>query len=94
MMEKHLEQYLAQQAKKAGGMCLKWQNLNVRGIPDRLLFLPGGRMAIIETKFGQGGLRPGQKVMIKKLEELGFKVWVPRSRDEIDEIIEKTKNGG
>lgn len=92
-MEKGLEAYLMKRAKEEGGWCAKWQNLSIRGIPDRLLFLPGGRFAIIETKYGSNGLSPAQRKITALLRRLGFPVYVPRTKKEIDDIIEKTKNG-
>ena len=46
MLEKQRERKLAEEVKKLNGMCLKQTSL--AGIPDRLVLMPGGKMAFVE----------------------------------------------
>lgn len=74
--EKNLEKRLKEYVKGFGGLGLKWISPGIRGVPDRLLFLPGGVLFIVETKSARGKTRPAQKVIHQKLTDLGFKVYL------------------
>lgn len=88
-MEKKVEEYLIKKTKEAGGVCLKWQSMYSRMSLDRLLFLPGGRLIVVETKREKGGrIRPNQTVMRKLLTGLGFQVEFLKNREEIDLLFE------
>ncbi len=87
-MVKKIEEYLIKKTKEAGGVCLKWQNMYSRMTLDRLLFLPGGRIIVAETKQKGGRMRPGQKVMVGILEGLGFRVEVLWNREDVDNLFE------
>ena len=59
-----------------GGLCLKWVCPGWRGVPDRILLLPGGRVYFVETKRPKGSrVDPLQIWWRRKLETLGFTVW-------------------
>ena len=47
MREKQIEQKLVQAVRKSGGMCLKFVSPNFVGMPDRLILLPGGKIAFV-----------------------------------------------
>ncbi len=87
-MEKKVEEYLVKKTKEKGGVCLKWQSLYTRQSLDRLLFFPGGRLIVVETKQKSGRMRPGQKVMVGILEGLGFRVEVLWNREDVDNLFE------
>lgn len=93
-MEKKVEEYLIKKTKEAGGVCLKWQSMYSRMSLDRLLFLPGGRFAVVELKNGNKGRKqPAQPYMIRLLTGLGFKVYVVKTKEEIDNMINEVLNG-
>ena len=48
MKEKYIEQKLVTAIKKLGGICPKFTSPGLDGVPDRLVLLPGGKMAFIE----------------------------------------------
>ena len=87
-MEKKVEEYLIKKTKEAGGVCLKWQSMYSRMSLDRLLFLPGGRLIVVETKQKSGRMRPGQKVMVALLRGLGFDVRVLWTKEDVDNLFE------
>ena len=45
MREKQIERKLVCEVKKRGGICPKWVSPGFDGVPDRLVFLPGGPMS-------------------------------------------------
>lgn len=75
MLEKDIEAHLRDRAKAMGGKAYKFISPGNDGMPDRLVCLPGGRIAFVETK------APGKKstpLQLKKQAELramGFLVF-------------------
>lgn len=53
--EAKIEDAVRRFARAKGVLCLKWVSPGVVGVPDRLLFFPGGTVACIEFK------APGKK---------------------------------
>ena len=47
MNESALERRLVAEVRKAGGMCLKFTSPSTRGVPDRIVLLPGGIMIFV-----------------------------------------------
>lgn len=70
--EKYYERKLKEAIKKHGGMCIKLLS-TITGLPDRMCLLPGGTIFFCEIK-SLGKERSGrQKLIHKKLLQLGFK---------------------
>ena len=76
MTEKAIEQKLVQTVKNMGGIAPKFVSPGFDGMPDRLIFLPGGRIAFVEVKAPGKKPRPLQLARHKLLQGLGFKVYV------------------
>ena len=55
VLEVRVEKALQDAAKAAGGRAWKWSSPGQRGVPDRIVTLPGGRTALVEVK--REGLR-------------------------------------
>lgn len=68
-IERKLRDYVV---KKRKGMCLKMNPVGFRGIPDRLVLLPGAEVHFIELKKKGERPRKNQYHWMKKLRELGF----------------------
>jgi len=69
--ESKIEKGLRRIVVDAGGACAKFES---PGMPDRLCFLPGGRLYLVETKRPTGKLRLFQQVAHRGLKRLGFDV--------------------
>lgn len=77
MRESTLEQKIVNYVKEKGGLALKWTSPSRRGVPDRIIFLPGGRLIFAEIKKPdlKDGLSPQQRKVAEMLTRLGFTVW-------------------
>lgn len=72
MREKEVEQRLVKTVKDMGGMCLKFVSPGVAGVPDRIVLLPGKRIAFVELKAPGEKPRALQIKRMKQLSSLGF----------------------
>lgn len=85
--ERDIERRLAAAVKKHGGLCPKFVSPGTDGVPDRIVLMPGGRLAFVEVKTPGMTLRPLQVQRKRQLELLGFKVYVLDAAEQIDEIL-------
>lgn len=87
MREKTVEAKLVKAVKSMGGLALKFISPGLDGVPDRLVLLPGGKLAFIELKAPGKELRPLQVRRKRQLETLGFLVYCIDSPEQIGGII-------
>lgn len=85
MREKTIEKKLADAVKGRGGLAPKFTSPGFDGMPDRIVLLPGGRMAFVEVK----APRPLQEARHRLLRQLGFKVYVLDGEDQIGGILDE-----
>lgn len=50
LLEKDIEKFLNDNIKKLGGRSYKFVSPGNSGVPDRIIFLPGGRIYFVELK--------------------------------------------
>lgn len=87
MLERRIEQRLVDRAREAGGIAIKWTSPAMGGVPDRIVFMPGGRIWFAELK------APGQKTsalqdrIIAILRSLGAVVHVLDSLEAVDDLF-------
>lgn len=93
MLEKEIERQLVKSIKAKGGLCLKFNCLSMSGVPDRILFMPYGKVAFVEVKAHGKKLRVLQERRKKQFESLGFEVAVLDDIAHIDELVERLENG-
>lgn len=88
MKESTIEGYLRDEVKRVGGRAYKFVSPGNNGVPDRLVCLPGGRVAFVETKAPGRKSTELQKAQQRRLRELGFAVYAEvDSKDKVDAII-------
>lgn len=76
MRERSIEQRLIKEARKLGGLALKFVSPGVDGVPDRLVLMPGGRCAFVELKAPGKTPRKLQLKRKSQFEALGFHVYI------------------
>ena len=76
MREKLTEQKLVRAVKNAGGIAVKLVSPGFDGMPDRLVLLPGAKIAFVEVKAMGCKPRPMQRKRHELLRALGFAVFV------------------
>ena len=87
-LEKEIERKLKVLVEgRLGGACLKWVCPGWRGVPDRIVLLPGGRVHFVELKRPQGSkVEPLQVWWKRRLEKLGFNVWHIYTLTDLDRL--------
>lgn len=88
MREKEIEKKLALEAKKRGGLAVKFVSPGFDGIPDRILLMPEGKMAFVEVKAPGKHPRPLQMARHKLLRGLGFSVFILDDVSQIGGILD------
>lgn len=87
MREKAIERRLTVEAKKHGGLAMKFVSPGYDGVPDRIVLLPGGKMGFVELKAPGRKLRPLQVKRKRQLEGLGFLVYCVDSMEQIGGVL-------
>lgn len=75
LREKEIEARLRRYCDKVGVLCYKFVSPGHRGVPDRILIAPGGRVTFLELKAPGKSLRPLQKHEHEKLRKQGARVF-------------------
>lgn len=89
MREKQIENKLATEAKKLGGIALKFVSPSFDGMPDRLVLIPDGHIAFVELKASGKKPRPLQLARHRLLRSLGFRVYVIDSVEQIGGMLDE-----
>lgn len=91
MRENKVEEELLRQVAELNGITIKLVRL--RGLPDRLVVLPGGRVGFFELKRPKGGvIAPHQRWWISKLQSLGVVAGFLKTYTEVREALTKLAN--
>ena len=85
--EKALEAELRERCKALGWMCIKLTSQYQRGLPDRLVLMPGCHVCFVEIK--TTGKKPTalQRVTHERLRALGYRVEVVDTTESLDNLI-------
>ena len=89
MREKTIETKLVQAVRTKGGLAPKFTSPGFDGVPDRLILLPGGKVAFIELKAPGKTLRPLQVRRKRQLEALGFSVYCIDRPEQIETVLQE-----
>ena len=85
MLERTVEEYFVKKVKAAGGVVRKFVSPGRRGVADRLVFFPGGRLRLIELKRPmKGKLSVLQEREAKRMRDLGHIVDVLDTKEKVD----------
>lgn len=86
--ESDLEKKLRKAVEQAGGLCLKMPANLYRFIPDRIIFLPKGRVFLRELKREGERATTGQKAFIKIFQAMGFNAEVIHGKQGVEDFID------
>lgn len=89
MRESAVERILVAEVKKRGGLAVKFVSPGLDGVPDRLVLLPGGKLAFVELKAPGGRMRPLQKKRAKQLAGLGFRIYCVDDKEMIGGVLDE-----
>jgi hypothetical protein len=92
MREKEIEKKLALEAKKRGGLAVKFVSPGFDGMPDRILLMPDGKIAFVEVKATSKRPRPLQMARHKLLRGLGFSVFILDDESQIGGILDAVQS--
>lgn len=81
--ERDVERHFVEKSPESS-WCIKLNPIGLRGLPDRILLLLGGRVIFVELKIPTGRLSRLQVYVHTRLRELGFRVEVLWSREQVD----------
>lgn len=87
-LEASLEAYFYQQVRLRGGMVDKIAPTR-KGMPDRLVLLPGGRVYLVELKALDGRTSPAQDLYHQRAAALGTRVQLLVGRVGVDRWLRK-----
>lgn len=93
MRESSIEKHLRLAARDRYGMAFKFVSPNIRGVPDRIVLLPGGKIAFVELKALSKIPRKQQRHRIYQLKKLGFPVYVIDDVSQIEAMLDQLQKG-
>ena len=90
--ERAIEAYCASETIRRGGRSFKWSSPAQKGVPDRLVMLPGGRVGFLELK--APGKRPTtlQQHFIDVLLSLGFVAGYADTKDAVNQFLDRLQH--
>lgn len=86
MLEKDIESYLVKRVRANGGEAYKFSSPARRGVPDRIVILPTGRVVFVELKAPGKTATKLQEKEHARLSNLGQEVLVIDSKEACDAL--------
>lgn len=93
MCEAAIEKAFVEAVRKSSGLALKFVSPGMNGMPDRLVLMPGGKIAFVEVKAPGQKARKLQKRRHARLRTLGFAVYVLDRADDIPAMVQEIGGG-
>jgi streptogramin lyase len=87
MLEKDIEAHLVRRVRDAGGKAYKFTSPANRGVADRVVVMPGGRVWFVEVKAMGGRLSPLQRVFLDEVKGLGCNYKIVWSKEDVDAFV-------
>jgi len=84
MLESKIEKALIARVNTLDGICEKFVSPGRRGVPDRIVTLPGGRIIFVELKSPSGRLSPSQIRDHERRIQMGCEVRVINNIEDIN----------
>lgn len=89
--EKAVERKLVEGVQWLGGMAYKWVSPGHVGVPDRIVLLPHGRIALVELKADDGQPSIQQRLVCARLARLGFPVRIVYGMTGVDQLLNELR---
>ena len=86
-LEREIEAYMGRELRAMGCLWYKFVSPGARGVPDRILILPDGKILFVELKAENGYLDPLQVRQIERLKSWGQQVRVIRGMDGAQKFV-------
>lgn len=87
MRENEIERYLNLKVKSMCGLSIKMNSASMKGLPDRMILIPRGKIYFVELKAPGKKPRPLQKAVHSMLNSMGFKILVIDTKEKVGEFI-------
>jgi hypothetical protein len=92
--EREIEEHLRDQVRAAGGRAYKWVSPGNNGVPDRIVMLPGGRVAFVELKAPGNKPTKLQLAQHRTITKMGLPVAVVDSKEGVADLIQRMQTEG
>ena len=89
--ESRIERMLVLEVKKMGGRAMKFVSPGLDGVPDRIVLLPGRKIAFVELKAKGKKPQPLQEKRRRQLMALGFPVSVIDDVGQIGGVLDEVQ---
>lgn len=93
MSEREIEAWMGRALRSMGCLWYKWVSPGVRGVPDRILITPEGKVFFVELKTDDGRLSRMQSLQIERLMAHGQRVYVVRGMAGAEAFVEMLQGG-
>lgn len=90
-LERAIEKRMGRELRAMGCLWYKFTSPGARGVPDRILIDPHGRLTFVELKTDVGRLSPQQERQIELLRSWGQVVYVIRGEEEAIAFLEQMR---
>ena len=87
--ESRIERHLRVSVKKMGGMAVKFISPGLDGVTDRIVLLPGRKIAFVDLKAPGKKPRPLQEKRMRQFMSLGFPVFVIDGGEQIGGVLDE-----
>ena len=84
ILESDIERHLVRKVRDLGGRAYKFVSPTNRGVADRLIVLPSGRVWFVEVKKMGGRLSPLQRIFAEEVKALGCNYAIVWSKEDVD----------
>lgn len=88
MRESEIEKYLCDRVKAEGGIALKFTSPGRKGVPDRIILMPGGVILFVELKANNAELNDAQYRTRILFNNLDTPIYAINSKNQVDWFIE------